>query len=445
MADRNKECVACKVSKLLSDFESTTGDKTRKECKACRASKRKAATDLAKADHQPDKIPKPAACAECGKGPDEVDFKWRDDVKAGGWRSTCNSCYNSKGYHRSFREREREKDEAAYLARNARAHLEWARRNPERVAAQQAKTASEPERRMKQIKTSAKARDISFVDADFAAMMRKLGEPCVFCSFKPGAGETLNGLDRIDTSQGYSDGNTAPCCATCNAMKGPNDVDVFIDNIRRVFRHSGEISVGGGGERKRLPAFGGRAELRAAPAKEKRDELTLEEQIEIWSSPCYLCGRAPSFGIDRVDAGGNYTSENSRPCCSDCNYMKKDLSLDDFKRHVAYVYEWTRTWVVRDVSGAPLKVCTGQERAPVAPEGVDLIFPSIATAARIVGSAHTTLEDALRDGREFRGVKWTRRTHIAYRAQHVAAAACTEIIFALRRPQASGNGPDAFV
>ena len=447
MAD-HKACVACGETKALTDFERTTGDKTRKDCKACRSSKRKAATQAARADHDRDATPRPAACSECGRGADAVEFKWRTDVKTGGWRSVCNSCINAKGYCRTYRERERVKDEAGYLARNAHAHLEWAHRNPERVAEQQAKTACEPERRIKQIKTSSAARAVYFEDADREALMHKLSEPCVFCAYLPRAGETLNGLDRIDITLGFTDANTAPCCATCNAMRGPMDIDVFVDAVRRIHRHrllgpteggsgsgsgSGSGGGSGGGEgRTRLPAFGGRAELRAAPAKEKRSELTAEDEIGLWSLPCYLCGRAPAFGIDRVDADGDYTADNSRPCCTDCNYMKKDLALHDFERHVAYIKEHTGTWVLRDFLDAPLKVFGGKAREPVSPEGFDVIFPSIATAARLIQAAPTTLEDAVRAGRACRGVRWTRREPREYRNQHAPAVAVRAAIQALR-------------
>ena len=433
MADR-KACAACKETKVLGDFEKTpTRAGTRSECKACRSAKRKAAADAASKLHVPEKTPKPAACSDCGKGPEEVAFKWRTDVKAGGWRSSCNDCYNAKGYTKAYRERERSKDEVAYLARNALTHLEWARRNPDKVAEQQAKSACEPERRIKQIRTSAAARLIPFEDADGEAMASKLREPCLYCSYAPAAGEPLNGLDRIDVRVGYTDANTAPCCATCNAMKGPADLDVFVDNVRRISAHAGDSDGTISDGRTRLPAFGGRAELRSAPPKEKRWELTDEEEVELLSSPCYLCGRAPAFGIDRVDADGDYTPGNSRPCCTDCNYMKKDVSLLDFKRHVAFIQAHTVAWVIRDVTDAPFKVLGGNVREPVSAEGFDVIFPSIATAAKIVRASSSTLEDAVRNSRACRGVKWTRRECREYRLQHVPAAATRAAIVALRR------------
>ncbi len=112
--------------------------------------------------------------------------------------------------------------------------------------------------------------------------------------------------------------------------------------------------------------------------------------------------------------------------------MKKDLSLRDFKRHVAYVKEHTETWVIRDVVDAPLKTIGGKVRDPVSPEGYDVIFPSIATAARLVRIECKTLEKAVREGWACKGVRWTRRAPREYRLQHAPAAAVGAAIRALR-------------
>lgn len=40
---------------------------------------------------------------------------------------------------------------------------------------------------------------------------------CVYCEYP--LNETSGGLDRLDSSKGYSIDNVAPCCKECNAMK----------------------------------------------------------------------------------------------------------------------------------------------------------------------------------------------------------------------------------
>lgn len=50
-----------------------------------------------------------------------------------------------------------------------------------------------------------------------------------------------------------------------------------------------------------------------------------------------MCGTDSSGGIDRVDSQKHYTLENSQPCCSDCNYFKKDLNLDSFLDQIYFI------------------------------------------------------------------------------------------------------------
>lgn len=45
---------------------------------------------------------------------------------------------------------------------------------------------------------------------------------------------------------------------------------------------------------------------------------------------CSYCGLHPSRGIDRRDNAQGYTSENSVPCCTQCNYGKRDQTEAEF-------------------------------------------------------------------------------------------------------------------
>jgi hypothetical protein len=46
-----------------------------------------------------------------------------------------------------------------------------------------------------------------------------------------------SGLDRIDSSQGYIQGNVVPCCAGCNAMKSKLSLEDFLDSVGRICSH----------------------------------------------------------------------------------------------------------------------------------------------------------------------------------------------------------------
>jgi hypothetical protein len=80
--------------------------------------------------------------------------------------------------------------------------------------------------------------------------------------------------------------------------------------------------------------------------------LTEEECIRILVSDCYYCGNPPNnvqerkgswgeftySGIDRIDSGGSYTIDNVVPCCKDCNFMKKNFSINDFYQKILTIY-----------------------------------------------------------------------------------------------------------
>jgi hypothetical protein len=218
-------------------------------------------------------------------------------------------------------------------------------------------------------------------------------------------------------------------------MKLSHSVDMFISDVRSVAAHRGicRSSVGeahADQERVRLMPFAGRADLRAAPVKDKTNNLPDETKLELWCSPCYLCGRSPALGIDRMDSAVGYTVENARPCCTDCNYMKKDLSLDDFAGHIGHIVRHTRFWVLYDVTSEPLTESSGKTREPVAVVGADglkiLVFPSIGCAAKVTGVGAQSIKKALESEPTRSGGQrvWVRSDAAQYRAQAVSYADC---------------------
>ena len=288
----------------------------------------------------------------------------------------------------------------------ADSHRAWVNANRETVQQHQRNRQLNATSRLKGIRTCAKRRRIPFAESDAEAMHAKLVQECHYCAYIPLAGETLNGLDRVDPALGYTDANTVTCCVTCNSMKGSFDIDVFINNIRRITvhhnAHDPEVRTC------LPPAFGGRADLRAAPPKLKMDLLKTNDKLDLWCSSCYMCGRAPAFGIDRIDANGDYTLDNVKSCCSDCNYMKKDLDFQTFINHIAYINNHTRMWLVQDTA-RPAHDFLGKVRQPVAAMfgSKELVFPSLSTASVITGLAYTVLSQVVDSPhRTVRGATW---------------------------------------
>lgn len=81
-------------------------------------------------------------------------------------------------------------------------------------------------------------------------------------------------------------------------------------------------------------------------------ELSKNEFRVVIKQDCYYCGVAPSNianhqslngsytynGIDRLDNSRGYVSGNIVPCCKLCNYMKRDLSENNFYSHIRKIY-----------------------------------------------------------------------------------------------------------
>ena len=80
--------------------------------------------------------------------------------------------------------------------------------------------------------------------------------------------------------------------------------------------------------------------------------LTLDEVKSITTLSCWYCGDSPRLyspepakyapvlynGIDRIDNSKGYSPGNCVSCCTRCNLMKSDLSIDSFVQHCVKVY-----------------------------------------------------------------------------------------------------------
>lgn len=49
---------------------------------------------------------------------------------------------------------------------------------------------------------------------------------------------TYNGIDRVDSTKGYIEGNVVSCCTTCNFAKRTMPKEEFLSWINRVYKHS---------------------------------------------------------------------------------------------------------------------------------------------------------------------------------------------------------------
>ena len=111
----------------------------------------------------------------------------------------------------------------------------------------------EPAKRMyRAMKTGAARRNLSF-EITFEQFLELSGKKCNYCGQPP---ETkfaytrkrysqnrdvelkLNGLDRVDSNQGYFLQNVVPCCRLCNTMKLDQTLEEFYERVGRIYERA---------------------------------------------------------------------------------------------------------------------------------------------------------------------------------------------------------------
>lgn len=87
-------------------------------------------------------------------------------------------------------------------------------------------------------------------------------------------------------------------------------------------------------------------------------ELNMEEFIDIVTRECIYCGDSLTnehnkpfnngnflyTGIDRYDNEKGYIKSNCVSCCSVCNRMKTNMSVDDFKNKIIKIINNSNVW-----------------------------------------------------------------------------------------------------
>jgi hypothetical protein len=198
--------------------------------------------------------------------------------------------------------------------------------------------------------TNAKKRNktmkLTFEEAD-----NLFKQNCHYCD-RPVINNRLSGIDRVINSDGYVVDNCVSCCYICNTMKGILNQRHFILSAIHIATflnlYAGEL----------YPEFF-RFSRRAKPylyrgdaAKKKQNRihtendysfhLTDEEFYKIVKQNCTYCGTKPNSsinegGIDRSDNKIGYTVENAVSCCTICNFIKQNITLDIFREKIKLI------------------------------------------------------------------------------------------------------------
>jgi hypothetical protein len=175
---------------------------------------------------------------------------------------------------------------------------------------------------------------------------------CNYCGVKHIKNSYLLGIDRVDNKCGYIVENCVTCCTMCNMIKGSTDKHVLYSRIKHILSFMSIIFE----QYHNLKVFYNSAatsydqHLKRCEDKGFKCELTKSTFYELKECDCYICGKKSnsyhSNGIDRIDSKMGYIKNNCLPCCSSCNYMKKNYNFADFVYHIYKMYTYKNDTIV---------------------------------------------------------------------------------------------------
>ena len=121
---------------------------------------------------------------------------------------------------------------------------EWKQVGPKNMPWQLPKGEAAKRNLEVQYKKGAKKRNIEYnlTTEEFAELV---AGQCVYCgdsltNTKKGQGKTsgdfkYTGIDRVDSSKGYTKENSVSCCWMCNNMKHATEKKVFLEHIKKIY------------------------------------------------------------------------------------------------------------------------------------------------------------------------------------------------------------------
>ena len=201
--------------------------------------------------------------------------------------------------------------------------------------------------KMRYCKKGAKNRDIKWELSDEFAI-KLIKNKCNYCDKLV----SYNGIDRIDSNKHYTENNCVSCCKYCNIMKRAHSVENFLNIVKYLLSINFIIKEFVNKEHSKLFEFSKHSNynrfLTDINKKNKSNELTEEMYNEIIKQPCTYCKNLSTNelnygarGIDRINATKGYIIGNVTPCCKTCNYIKNDLSTNEFYEHLQSIYNFS--------------------------------------------------------------------------------------------------------
>ncbi|AGE48616.1 hypothetical protein PBCVAN69C_686L [Paramecium bursaria Chlorella virus AN69C] len=258
-------------------------------------------------------------CLKCREK--DARQKQRPEVK-----EKRNERNKERNYSQISREKRRTDNEEEYLATAAKYQQEWSAKNKDHLAKYNTTNVN---RRLSAIKQQAKNKGYVWELMDEEATTLMTTE-CFYCGYLE-LDTTVNGIDRMDNTIGYTKENCVGCCGTCNFMKKALDAHTFIERCRQIsFIHGGPGELYDCWFSNKRVSFN---EYNKRANKKNIDFSISEIEFNnICSRPCEYCDRRNNNdninGVDRIDNDIGYTLDNCVSCCGQCNQSKANISYD---------------------------------------------------------------------------------------------------------------------
>jgi hypothetical protein len=312
---KNKVCTSCKKELPIEHFKGERQPIT-KCCSHCREGFKK--NDKNRDKEHRNKI---ARKNEAKPERKAVKAKWAED----NYDKVAKKCMD-------FRQRKIEKLGAEeYLKQQAEQAKKWRENNPEKTAKTNENKKNSKYQNYNVYKSSAGIKNLEFT-LTYEEYNKIVECKCHYCDIIQEKG--FNGIDRTTQTIGYIVDNCVSCCQMCNYMKGSCSDEVFIKRIEHILTFQNKISGN------LYPqCFADHKSCSYNRYRDRAIKKNLEFKIsraefdKITGKMCYLCGKINNSthknGIDRFDNSNGYVLENTRSCCGECNFIKKDYIFQD--------------------------------------------------------------------------------------------------------------------
>jgi len=228
-----------------------------------------------------------------------------------------------------------------YLKKQAENAKNWRENNPDKMV-----VANEYKKNSRQLQYNVYSKNAELKNLEFSINYDDyviiVEKKCYYCGTLQERG--FNGIDRKDQTKGYVVENCVSCCKLCNYMKGSTSDEVFIKRAEHILTFQNKISGNLYPE-----CFASHNVLSYSRYKNRALKKQLDFEMTPWdydniiNKDCYLCGKrndnSHKNGIDRIDNNKGYLLDNVKPCCGECNYMKKNYELGDIINKFMLIYE----------------------------------------------------------------------------------------------------------